>query len=167
MRAMVVDFGFDPTTHNLDRQYMLGDNLLVAPVFNEEGICQFYLPDCGVWTDIQTGEKLPGGKWYTKKYDYFGLPLFAKPNSIIPFGKFERGFAYDYLEGAEFVIYELSSSAEFDVYSCDGEHELHVKAVRDNGNISFSESGSGISKEHTVFSKESCPMEFTAPDKKN
>ena len=41
MRAMVMEYADDPATLSLDRQYMLGDNLLVAPVFNEEGIADF------------------------------------------------------------------------------------------------------------------------------
>ena len=47
MRAMVMEYADDPATLSLDRQYMLGDNLLVAPVFNEEGIADFYVPAGG------------------------------------------------------------------------------------------------------------------------
>lgn len=49
----------------LDKQYLLGDSLLVAPVFNEDGVAEYYLPnDGGDWTDFFTGEKKEGGKWY-------------------------------------------------------------------------------------------------------
>src|SRR3954466_11785054 len=37
MRAMVLEFPADPTCAFLDRQYMLGPDLLVAPVFSDEG----------------------------------------------------------------------------------------------------------------------------------
>ncbi|MFR1448512.1 MAG: hypothetical protein ACLSSU_00930 [Beduini sp.] len=37
MRAMVLEFSKDYNTHTLDHQYMLGKNLLVAPIFKENG----------------------------------------------------------------------------------------------------------------------------------
>lgn len=49
MRAMMMEFPDDPACDYLDRQYMLGDNVMVAPVFTEAGDVQFYLPE-GRWT---------------------------------------------------------------------------------------------------------------------
>ncbi len=140
MRAMVMEYSFDPATLSLDRQYMLGDNLLVAPVFNEEGICSFYLPNTGTWTDIQTGEALEGGKWYEKKYDYFGMPLYAKPNSIIAYGNFTRNFAYDYVTDAKLVIYGLEDgkTAECKIYDKEANLALTVTAVRNGDTIKVS-----------------------------
>jgi alpha-D-xyloside xylohydrolase len=37
MRAMLLEFPDDPTAAFLDRQYMLGASLLVAPIFTEDG----------------------------------------------------------------------------------------------------------------------------------
>ena len=137
MRAMVIDFSYDRAALTVDTQYMLGDSLLVAPVFNEEGICEFYLPDCGTWTDIQTGEQLSGGKWYSKKYDYFGLPLFAKPNSIIVYGDFKNTVEYGYTDNMTVRIYgmEDGKTAEAAVYSKDGVLSAEIKAVRKGDTI--------------------------------
>ena len=144
MRAMVVDYTNDPAVLALDRQYMLGDSLLVAPVFNEEGTVQFYLPDTGTWTDIQTGEELPGGKWYEKKYDYFGMPLYAKPNSIIAYGDFRRNFSYDFAKNARLVIYGLEDgrTAECEIYDSDAVLVLTVKAVRNGNTVTVASEGS-------------------------
>lgn len=84
MRAMLLDFPEDPTCLNLDRQYMLGDDLLVAPVFGDDGVVRFYLPEGGVWVNLLDGEKLEGGHWYTRRYDYMNLPLFLRPGSALP-----------------------------------------------------------------------------------
>ncbi len=59
MRAMVLEFGNDPTCDTLDRQYMIGDSVLVAPIFDESGIVSYYLP-AGTWTHFLTGEKVEG-----------------------------------------------------------------------------------------------------------
>ena len=69
MRSMVLEFTEDRNCHYLDKQYMLGDALLVAPVFNEESKGIFYLPK-GNWTDFFTGEVMDGGTWIEKEYDY-------------------------------------------------------------------------------------------------
>ena len=136
MRAMVMDFGFDRNTLPLDTQYMLGDSLLCAPIFSEDGDCEFYLPDCGTWTDILTGETLSGGKWYSKKYDYFSMPLYAKPDSIIVFGDFKGNSDYDYTDGMVIRIYGIADghTAETTVYSSKGEPAVTVKAHR-HGNV--------------------------------
>lgn len=51
LRAMCLEFPDDPTVWTLDRQFMVGDSLLVAPIFEESGEVQFYLPE-GKWTDF-------------------------------------------------------------------------------------------------------------------
>jgi Glycosyl hydrolases family 31 len=44
MRPMILEFPGDPTTAYLDRQYMLGPDVLVAPMMNAEGEVMFYVP---------------------------------------------------------------------------------------------------------------------------
>ena len=131
MRAMVIDFANDPACLTLDRQYMLGDNLLVAPILNEEGIAQYYVPE-GKWTDIITGKVFDGGKWYTHKCSYFEIPALARPNSIIAFGGFKRDFEYDYLSGTTFRIFELEDgkSAVCPIYDTEANKVFELKAVR-------------------------------------
>ena len=152
MRAMVIDYGFDPATLSLDRQYMLGDSLLVAPVFNEEGVVSFYLPNTGRWTDIQTGEVLEGGRWYEKKYDYFGMPLYAKPASIIAYGDFKRNFTYDYANNAKLVVYGLEDgqSTQCKLYDSEAKLELTVTAERKGDTITVT--STGTNKPFTVES---------------
>lgn len=143
MRAMVVDFGYDRAALTVDTQYMLGNSLLVAPVFSEDGVCSFYLPTGGIWTDIQTGEQLNGGNWYTKQYDYFGMPLYAKPNSIIAYGNFEKTVEYDYADGMKLVVYGLDDgkTAECEVYSKEAVLEASVKAVRNGDTVTVTVTG--------------------------
>lgn len=143
MRAMAVDFGYDRSALPLDMQYMLGDALLVAPVFNEEGVCEFYLPSGGIWTDIQTGEQLPGGSWYTRRYDYFGMPLYAKPGSIIVYGDFADTAEYDYADNMRIVVYGLDDgeSAEAAVYDKNARLSAAVRAVRTGDTLTVSVTG--------------------------
>lgn len=135
MRAMILEFPNNEAVIGLDRQYMFGDSLLVAPIFNEEGIASFYVPKCeGVWTDYLTG-KTYGEGWYKEKCDYFHLPLLVKPNSIIVEGYDEKHAAYDYTENPIIHVYQLQRCAQCEVYDIHGKKAASIKVEKKNENI--------------------------------
>lgn len=80
VRAMVLEFPEDPVCAFLDRQYMLGDRYLVAPVMDETGEVTYYLPQ-GQWKNYFTGETRQGALWITETVDYFTIPLWEKVTS--------------------------------------------------------------------------------------
>ena len=65
---MVLEFTKDKTCHYLDKQYMLGDSLLVAPIFNDESKAEYYLPQ-GIWTNFFTGKEYRGGAWIEVRFN--------------------------------------------------------------------------------------------------
>nr|AGS51526.1 alpha-xylosidase [uncultured bacterium contig00004] len=83
LRAMIIEFPGDPACEYLDRQYMLGSNLLVAPVFSESGEVTYYLPE-GEWTQVITGETVTvgganrGGCWKTEKHGFLSIPIWKR-----------------------------------------------------------------------------------------
>jgi alpha-D-xyloside xylohydrolase len=85
MRPMMMEFPTDPSCDYLDRQYMLGDSIIVAPIFNSEGIADFYLPH-GSWVSLITGEKVEGGSWRSEKHGYLSLPLYLRSEKIAEHG---------------------------------------------------------------------------------
>ena len=136
MRSMVLEFTQDKNCSYLDKQYMLGDNLLVAPIFNEEGIGSFYLPK-GTWTDFLTGEAMAGGVWAEKKYDYLHLPLMVRENSIVAVGACDDRPDYDYADGAELRVYALVDGQECStvVYDRQRQEDLRAFVVKDGASI--------------------------------
>ena len=129
MRAMVLEFPGDLTAEDCDRQYMLGDSLLVAPVFTEEGEADVYLPE-GLWTNYFTGEQVRGGCWRHEKHDFFSLPFYVRENTILPVGREERKTVYDYGKECVLKIYALRGRAERKVYDASANLALHVLAER-------------------------------------
>jgi alpha-D-xyloside xylohydrolase len=103
MRPMHLEFPEDRNCAYLDRQYMFGPDILVAPVFtpslcNETGSSvpqACYLPE-GNWVHLISGKKVPGGIWFTDTYNYFSLPVFVREGTIIPTGKEDKKPDYDY-----------------------------------------------------------------------
>ena len=77
MRPMLLAFPEEPTSWFLDQQYMLGPDLLVAPVFNAEGDVTFYLP-AGKWRNYFTDVEIDGGRWITETHGFHSLPLFIR-----------------------------------------------------------------------------------------
>ncbi|WP_407868190.1 alpha-xylosidase [Paenibacillus sp. P36] len=138
MRAMVLDYAADPSTHHLDTQYMLGDNLLVAPIFNDRGQVMYYVPE-GRWTDFFSGQVVEGGKWHEETHGYMTLPLLVKPNSLVAIGANDQKPDYDYADGVSLHLFELQdgASAAANLYSLQGELEVTVKAVRRDEEVSF------------------------------
>ncbi|HZZ19465.1 MAG TPA: alpha-xylosidase [Opitutaceae bacterium] len=111
MRAMILEFPGSPASDTLERQYMLGDSILVAPVFMEDGSVDYYLPE-GVWTHITTGEVQQGGRWHHAKYGFLGMPLFARANRVIAFGLVDDKPDYNYADRVTFRVYALEDGKE-------------------------------------------------------
>ncbi|GHU18321.1 alpha-xylosidase [Spirochaetia bacterium] len=124
MRAMVLEFGEDPACAYLDRQYMLGDSLLAAPVFSSDSNVSYYLP-AGRWTNIISNEVIAGGVWRSEHHNYQSLPLLARPNSVIPFGNNSQIPDYDYADEVTFHVFELDegASAQAQIFNPAGEPE--------------------------------------------
>lgn len=111
MRSMLLEFPEDSLCDTLDRQYMLGDSILVAPIFNEQGIGSYYLPK-GKWTHLLTGEVVDGGTWRNEQYDYFSLPLYVRENTVLARGSVTDIPDYDYTSNVCFHVYNLEDGKE-------------------------------------------------------
>jgi alpha-D-xyloside xylohydrolase len=81
MRPLLLAFPEDPTAWFLDQQYMLGPDLMVAPVFTASGEVTFYLP-AGQWRNYFTNEVIEGGRWITETHGFNTLPLYARKGAL-------------------------------------------------------------------------------------
>ena len=144
MRSMVLEFPEDHSCRYLDRQYFLGDSLLVAPVFNEEGIAQYYLP-AGTWTNGLTGEvrALADGKWFAEHCDYLSIPLWVRENSLIPTLPGAEHADEEYRDRLEARVYELLGEASTEIYA-SGERKCTVSLCRESDRITGSIAGDDI-----------------------
>lgn len=105
MRAMALEFPQDPGCDYLDRQYMLGEALLVAPVFSFDGQVSYYLP-AGKWTNFISAEVVEGPGWVPETHDYLSLPLMVRPGSVIPVGSRSDRPDYDYSQDITLQVYQ-------------------------------------------------------------
>jgi alpha-D-xyloside xylohydrolase len=133
LRAMILEFPEVHACSYLDRQYMLGDSLLVAPIFSSEGKVSYYLPE-GRWTNFLSGKITEGGVWRTEEHDYFSLPLMVPDNTIIAVGAEKRRPDYDYIDAVCFHLFEITEQegSTATVYGIDGEQKVEI-TVRKQG----------------------------------
>ncbi|MFH8487660.1 alpha-xylosidase [Streptomyces longisporoflavus] len=103
MRPMLLEFPGDPTARVLDRQYMLGPDLLVAPVFTADGDVEYYLPE-GTWTHLLTGEHVQGPAWRRETHGFDSLPLYVRPGAVLPLGSDTGRPDGDWLEDLTLLV---------------------------------------------------------------
>jgi alpha-D-xyloside xylohydrolase len=142
LRAMMLEFPDDPGCDYLDLQYMLGDSLLVAPVFSYEGIVNFYVP-AGRWTSLVNGNVVEGSRWVRETHDFLSLPLLVRPNSVIPVGSRTDRPDYDYSDDVTLRIYQLENgkSVRVEIPSSAGNVETLFDISRENNVIHIQRQG--------------------------
>ena len=136
MRPMFLEFPEDRACEPLDRQYMLGDSLMVAPVFRESGEAEYYLPE-GTWYNLLTEARAEGGRWHKEQFDYFSLPLMLRPGSILAVGAHTERPDYAFYEGVKLLVYlpEDHGKAETEVTDLDGHVVTRVFAEREGSQV--------------------------------
>lgn len=76
-RPLLYEFPDDPATYNIDDEFFLGDDLLVAPVVTEFSERAVYLPG-GEWVNVWTKEKIIGPKTIILRPRLAEIPVFVR-----------------------------------------------------------------------------------------
>ena len=143
MRPMFLAFPDDHACRHLDRQYMLGEDLLVAPVMSASGEVTFYLPE-GEWTSLLTGARVAGGRWVTETHGFESMPLYVRPGAVIARGTRDDRPDYDLLTEVELVAYPGGAAERTVVlHSPDGSDTVTVVS-RDGSLAATSASGRAV-----------------------
>uniref|UniRef100_UPI0039ECCFE0 glycoside hydrolase family 31 protein n=1 Tax=Clostridium perfringens TaxID=1502 RepID=UPI0039ECCFE0 len=143
-RPMIMEYEKDMNLLNMREQFMLGENMIVAPVLYEgERSKTVYLPK-GSWFNYFTREKLQGGKWYKLPCELDEILVFVKEGSIIPtynkkfrnvkerpknillkvFGEDAKGFHYN--DDGHTMEYLEGKYTYMDIKVVDGKEELKL-----------------------------------------
>lgn len=143
-RPMIMEYEKDMNLLNMREQFMLGENMLVAPVLYEgERSKTVYLPK-GIWFNYFTMEKLQGGKWYKLPCELDEILVFVKEGAIIPtynkkfrnvkerpknillkvFGDNAKGFHYN--DDGHTMEYLEGKYTYMDIKVVDGKEELKL-----------------------------------------
>lgn len=85
MRPLFFDFPSDPACAGVDDQFLLGPDLLVAPVLHEGARSrEVYLPAGASWTDAWSGATYAGGKTISADAPLERIPLYLRDKADLP-----------------------------------------------------------------------------------
>jgi alpha-D-xyloside xylohydrolase len=82
-RALILDHPDDASLAMVDDEYMIGDRMLVAPLFAGESERKITLPR-GVWHNFWTGETIQGGTSFVVPSSTDNIPVYVKTGSVLP-----------------------------------------------------------------------------------
>jgi len=128
LRPMFMEFPEELACETIDKQYMFGESLLVAPIFKSTGEVSYFLPE-GTWTNYLNGQIIEGGRWITEIHDYFCLPLMVKENSILAIGACDNKPDYDYFDGVTFKLFAITKDAYTECIVTDAVGKTVMKAT--------------------------------------
>ncbi|MFC7211883.1 alpha-xylosidase [Natronoarchaeum sp. GCM10025321] len=83
VRPLLFEFEDDPCTHEIDDQYLLGESVLVAPIFDESGERSVYLPE-GEWIDWWSDDRYEGQQHLDVTVPLDRVPLYVRAGSVLP-----------------------------------------------------------------------------------
>ncbi|MDT3425555.1 alpha-glucosidase [Paenibacillus forsythiae] len=121
IRPLLLEYPDDSNTVNLCDQFLLGDQVLAAPVYRPDTYHRVvYLPE-GNWFDYWTGERREGGAHIMAHAPLDTLPLYVKEGAIIP--RTAPAASTEFLCSEELLldIYTPENGeGSFDLYDDDG-----------------------------------------------
>lgn len=120
-RPLVLNYQDDASTYNLDDEFMIGDDLLVAPVVKPDLVRRLvYLPH-GTWYDFWTNKSFRGGQMISVDAPLDTVPMFVRAGAIIPTGPSLNYVGEKPSDPITFTIYpNEAGSAATTLYEDDG-----------------------------------------------
>jgi len=85
MRPLFFEFPDDPQTFNMEDEFLVGREILAAPVLNSGGERKIYLPG-GNWYDFASSKLIEGPAVLSVKAQLDEIPIFVREGSILPLG---------------------------------------------------------------------------------
>jgi len=109
VRPLALQFAADREAWKWTDEFLLGDELLIAPVYTPENRREVYLPR-GIWTDLRSNRVYQSRQTVQVEAAPEELPMLAKNGSIVPLAPLGAGepWALHYFPklGAEFFVLE-------------------------------------------------------------
>jgi alpha-glucosidase len=120
-RPLLLNYQDDESTYNIDDQFMVGNDLLVAPIMKPDVTKRLvYLP-AGTWYDYWTNKKYTGGTMISVDAALDVVPMFVRGGAIIPVGPSLNYVGEKPADPITFNIYpDDAGSASATLYEDDG-----------------------------------------------
>src|SRR4051812_16651424 len=149
LRALALQEQSDPAVSRIDDHFFVGDNLLVAPIFNDKGDRKLSLP-AGKWYDF-FGETPPtrGARTIERRAVALDrLPVYVRAGAIIPLGPVMQYTAEKNVDPLSIHVYGFAEedvagktlSSETSLYEDDGVSNDYKAGNYQRTGVSFQQS---------------------------
>jgi alpha-glucosidase len=119
MRPLLWHYQNDPVASACGDEFLLGRNILVAPMIRPGAVARsVYLPN-DMWCDFWTGEMHQGGRHITVEAPLDTLPLFVRAGALIPMMEVQQYVGERPIESMELHCWP-GSRDELEWYEDDG-----------------------------------------------
>lgn len=144
-RPLVLNYQNDSNTLNLDDEFMVGDDLLVAPILQPNQTSRLvYLPE-GVWYDFHSGKRYEGGTMIRADAPLEIVPMFVRGGSIIPEGPEMNYVGEKPFDPVTFYIHtDARGQASTTLYEDDGTSNAYRRGVACRTHLSVATAGTGL-----------------------
>jgi len=119
LRALLVEYPDDPASWLVDDEYLLGSDLLVAPLFESGNSRNVYLPP-GDWIDYQTGKVYGGARWHSIAAGQIPVVLLVKDHAVIPHIRVAQSTAQMNWKEIELRVFSTDPSSAFGSFALPG-----------------------------------------------
>ncbi|MDE3181670.1 MAG: glycoside hydrolase family 31 protein [Acidobacteriota bacterium] len=146
MRALLLDYPDDPEAVSQNEEFMLGDDLLAAPVVKDgEWKWSVYLP-AGEWFDFWSDRRYDGPKSVTVDAPLGRIPLFVRGGAVIPMQQLVQYTDQSPIDPLTFEIYPDGRS-EREYYEDDGRSFDYQRGGYLKEKIGVAQTSAGITVE--------------------
>jgi len=144
-RPLLLNYQQDTKTLNLDDEFMVGNDLLVAPVLKRDITSRMvYLPQ-GTWVDYWTGKRISGGTMIRVEAPLETVPMFVRAGTIIPMAPEMNYVGEKPADPMTFNIYpDENGQASTAFYEDDGVSPAYKQGAFRRTGVSVSRSGNGF-----------------------
>ncbi len=144
-RPLVLNYQADSNTFNLDDQFIVGDDLLVAPVVEHNQTSRMvYLPE-GIWYDYWNGKRYAGETMIRVDAPLEVVPMFIRGGSIIPEGPEMRFVGDKPFDPVTFYVHpDAEGRAATTLYEDDGTSPAYKQGVFRRTRVEAAPSGRGL-----------------------
>lgn len=144
-RPLLLNYQNDSSTWNLDDQFMIGEDVLVAPIVKPDVTRRLvYLP-AGTWYDYWTNKKHTGGTMITVDAPLDTVPMFVRAGAMIPTVPPRNYVGEQSSDPVTFVIYpDDKGLASGTLYEDDGNSPAYKRGMFRRTSVSARREGRGF-----------------------
>lgn len=135
-RALAMDYPDDATCRAVDDQWLIGDDLLFAPVFHGQRSREVVLPP-GEWFEVASGRRIAGGQRITEVVELDRVLLYVRSGAILPLAEPVQSVGRETVFRLTVRVYG-DDPRSFVLPEDDGESDAYLRGERNRVRLSWS-----------------------------